>query len=368
MGTIRVANETPNTPPTGTTEIFVDPSTKSLKTKDDAGLVKDYEASNGITSLTGEVLASGTGAVPATLLNSAVISKLLTGFVEGTGTISGTDSILSAIQKLAARRNSAWFAEASDGVVTLTSDFTMPRDMYYDTLTIDPAVTLFMNGFRLFAKNAIINNGIIDRSGNNAIGTAAGAALVIGTLGLSGGGSAGGTNAGVAGLASATSLGGNGGSGGLGSSGAGGAAGIAAQITAAAGGTELFQSALMAQRGQTTTNLTVNGGAGGGSGGGDGAAAGGGSGSGGGVININTRSLTGTGVIRAKGGNGGQPAGGNRGGGGGGGGGCISTVTENDVTMTSLTFDVSGGTGNSGSGTGVSGNNGSAGRIFRVRV
>lgn len=42
---------------------------------------------------------SGTYPNP-TLLNSAVISKVLTGYTSGTGTISATDSILSSIQKL----------------------------------------------------------------------------------------------------------------------------------------------------------------------------------------------------------------------------------------------------------------------------
>lgn len=367
MGTIRVANETPSTPPTGSTEIFVDPATKKLKTKDDAGVVTDYEASNGITALTGEVIASGTGSVAATVSNAAVIAKLLTGFVEGTGTISASDSILSAIQKLAARRNSAWFAEASDGIVTLSSDFTMTRDMYYGTLVINTGVTLYTNGYRLFAKNSIENNGTIDRSGNNAVGTAAGPALVAGTLGIGSAGGAGGTAAGVAGVATSASLGANGGAGGAGSGGAGGGGASAIQVTAVQGGTELFQSAHRAQHGYTVSNVIVAAGAGGGGGGGDGTAGGGGGG-GGGVMVISTRNLFGTGIIKATGGNGAMPAGGNRGGGGGGGGGVIATITENDVTATSLTFNVSGGVGASGAGTGVSGSNGSNGRVVNVRV
>lgn len=55
---------------------------------------------NYITALTGEVTASGPGSVSATVSNAAVIAKVLTGYVSGAGTVSATDSILSAIQKL----------------------------------------------------------------------------------------------------------------------------------------------------------------------------------------------------------------------------------------------------------------------------
>lgn len=51
-------------------------------------------------TLTGEATGSGTGSFAVTLTNSAVISKVLTGYTSGTGTISATDTILQAIQKL----------------------------------------------------------------------------------------------------------------------------------------------------------------------------------------------------------------------------------------------------------------------------
>ncbi|WP_392349056.1 hypothetical protein [uncultured Polaribacter sp.] len=47
--------------------------------------------------LTGEVTSSGNA---TTLTNSAVIGKVLTGFTSGAGTISATDNILQAVQKL----------------------------------------------------------------------------------------------------------------------------------------------------------------------------------------------------------------------------------------------------------------------------
>ena len=57
-------------------------------------------AGNYITALTGEVTASGPGSASATLLNSAVTGKLLTGLnLVGGGTISATDTILQAFGK-----------------------------------------------------------------------------------------------------------------------------------------------------------------------------------------------------------------------------------------------------------------------------
>jgi hypothetical protein len=53
-----------------------------------------------ITSLTGEATGSGAGAASVTLTNSAVIGKVLTGYVSGAGTVAATDSILQAVQKL----------------------------------------------------------------------------------------------------------------------------------------------------------------------------------------------------------------------------------------------------------------------------
>jgi hypothetical protein len=53
------------------------------------------------TNFTGSILGEVTGTQTSTVLsNDAVISKLLTGFVSGAGTLSASDSILTAIQKL----------------------------------------------------------------------------------------------------------------------------------------------------------------------------------------------------------------------------------------------------------------------------
>lgn len=362
-----------STPAPGETVVFVDSVTKKLQSKDDAGLVTDYAAaSSGISSLTGEVTATGPGAAAATVTNSAVISKVLTGLSPTTGTISATDTILQAMNKLANRSESSWFGLASDGIVTISSNTTLVRDMYYQSLTINPSVILSTNGYRIFSVDSIVNNGTIDRSGNNAIANAGGVALAVGTIGLgTAGGAGGGVGAGTAGTNVATSLGGTAGSGGTGAAGAAGNAGVTILLTAVQGGLEAMQSIRMAQVAQTlgTTPTIINGGAGGGGGGGGGvAASGGGGGGGAGVIVISTRSLTGSGLICACGGNGASAPGVNGGGGGAGGGGVIITITENDVTATGLTLSVAPGTVGSGNGTGLSGNAGTVGRIYRLRT
>ena len=370
MARIEIVNQTaPATPSAGETVLYVDSADKLLKSKDDTGAVVNYgSAGVAITALTGEVTASGPGSAAATVSNSAVLSKVLTGLVAGTGNVLATDSILQAFGKLMIKANQGFYPNnMPDGNVTYAADFTLTRDMYYDTMTVNFGATLYTNGFRIFA-NSIVCNGAIDRSGTNATGTAATPALTAGTLGAAGAGGAGGTAAGSAGGASATSLGGAAGAGGLGSGGAGGLAGTKTDNTAANGGLEVFYNANDAKGGRNLAAALITGGAGAGGGGGDGVAGGAG-GAGAGIIVICSKSVTGTGAINAKGGNGFSPiTGGNKGGGGGAGGGVIVIISENDVSLSGLTLSVAGGLGASGTGTGASGANGSNGRIYLVRA
>ena len=64
------------------------------------GTATAFTASNVTTNanLTNEATSSGSNAV--TLTNSAVIGKVITGYVSGAGTVAATDTILQAIQKL----------------------------------------------------------------------------------------------------------------------------------------------------------------------------------------------------------------------------------------------------------------------------
>lgn len=68
---------------------------------DSSGLLSTQAIADAITSLTGEVTATGPGAAVATISNAAVIGKVLTGLnLTGGGTISSTDSILQAFGKI----------------------------------------------------------------------------------------------------------------------------------------------------------------------------------------------------------------------------------------------------------------------------
>ena len=59
-----------------------------------------YLTANQTITLSGEATGSGSTSIAVTLTNSAVIGKVLTGYVSGAGTVAATDTILQAIQKL----------------------------------------------------------------------------------------------------------------------------------------------------------------------------------------------------------------------------------------------------------------------------
>lgn len=78
-----------------------------------------YLTANQLITLSGEASGSGTTAITVTLSNAAVIGKVLTGYTSGAGTISATDTILQAIQKLNGNITSV-----SSGAVTSVSGTT----------------------------------------------------------------------------------------------------------------------------------------------------------------------------------------------------------------------------------------------------
>lgn len=55
---------------------------------------------NAITSLAGDVSATGPGNVTATIAATTVTGKLITGYVSGAGVVAASDTILQAINKL----------------------------------------------------------------------------------------------------------------------------------------------------------------------------------------------------------------------------------------------------------------------------
>ena len=73
-------------------------------------------------TLTGEATGSGTGSFATVLTNSAIIGKVLTGYTSGAGTVSATDNILQAIQKLNGNI-AAIPAGATGGNPTATASF-----------------------------------------------------------------------------------------------------------------------------------------------------------------------------------------------------------------------------------------------------
>lgn len=302
-------------------------------------------------------------------------------FIEGTGigltvaddagsseidvTITNTAPAVPEVEQLAR------YGDGSDGDVTIAVNTTLTRDMYYNNLTINNAITLDPSGWRIFVKNTLTNNGTIARNGAPGVvgaNAAVGATTVGGSpgtgltddgsrpLGGSGTGSAGRNGARVgAGTVSAnapttTGEGGNGGTGGAGENSftgnLGGGTGAAPTITVAkfrTDGVIMNANFLILVSGGM-------GGRGGSSGAGDGVsagAAGGGGGSGGGVIAIWAKTLTNNGTIQCNGAVGGaggntDGAGGAAGGGGGGGGGFIYLYYD---TLTAGTLQVNGGAG-----------------------
>ena len=274
-----------------------------------------------------------------------------------------------------------FFGDGSDGDVTLGSNTTLTRDMFYNNLDLS-TFTLSTAGFRVFVADTLSGSGKIERNGN--AGTAGGsAANTQGSAGgsagsggapLSGGylpGSVAGVNgragqttvsnngvngtAGLAGTADTNTIGGNGAAGGAGgaggngggfnggTAGAAGAAGAATGLAVNSGGARNLSNIIPWRAfpdGASPVGFKGNAGGGGGGGSGSGTNDGtvaappgsggsGGSGSNGGTILVCAKTMTGTFTIEAKGGAGGnggnagtlaQPPSNNGGSGGGGGG------------------------------------------------
>lgn len=278
--------------------------------------------------------------------------------------------------------DNAYFGFGTDGAVTFdgtttvlglapsASAYTLTRDIYLTTGTINTGVTINTGGFRIFASAAsgIANAGTIQNNGQ--VGTAAPSSGFVGVSGGNGGaaGSVGVSNAGGGGGGSASGGGtGNGandpqgftGTGGAGGGGATNAPGAGGPITVVSG--EGYGVAELITARDLSGNRFSGGTGGGGGGSNPGAGGGAGGGGGGGVVWIAAPSITGIGTIQANGGNGGAGnAYGLASGGGGGGGGLVLIFTSTLTTFPG-TIRINGGTGgaqNSGGGAGVSGASG----------
>lgn len=64
--------------------------------------------------------------------------------------------------------NDSIYGQGTDGDAVISSNTTLTADKYYNNLTINSSVTLLTNGFRLFVKGALTNNGYIGVGAVNA--------------------------------------------------------------------------------------------------------------------------------------------------------------------------------------------------------
>jgi hypothetical protein len=253
----------------------------------------------------------------------------------------------------------AVYGDGSDGDLAIAAGTTThTRANYFDDLDIDAGAVLAPDAYITHVKGALTLDGTIRFNGNNSTGFAGGAAPGGNQLGLGGVGGNGNTGAGSNG-AGANCASTSGGAGGAGASGAGGT-GTANAPVAGSGGVRSLHCAVTGYLPSAPTTR-FNYGAGGGGGGGDGVNRGGGGGSGGPGIHVLAKTISGSGAIEAKGGNGRTPTVGNCGGGGGGGGGGIFLVYN---SKTGITTDVSGGVKGNGVGTGANGSDGSTGVVI----
>ncbi len=271
----------------------------------------------------------------------------------------------------------AYFGDGSDGAAAFngstvtgasgTGPYTLTRDVYYTSCTLNASTVVNTAGFRIFCTGTLTfnvsfiqNNGA---AGSGATGGAGGTEAFLGgtvpNTGATAPGSA--STNGNAGPNMATS--GYGGAGGAGGNSAatqtGGAGGTVTPITGVVPRDvpEAALGAVWAYASQVFTS--VQGGGGGGSGATGTTGIAGGGGGGGGVVVVCAETITGLGTITANGGAGGAGTL-NSGSGGGGGGGVVIVVSEVSSGWTGGTSVVGGALGSGGAHNGVAGSSGLA--------
>ena len=329
-----------------------------LVESDQPAIVGNNIAANTITS--GKISVSQLSAISADLGSITAGSITINGGVAAID--SSGNSTFKSIQVGGSTRQYTLndsgifsYGDGSDGDVTISTNTSLSRDMYYQNLTINSGAVVIPNGYRIFCSVSLTmsGNSSITMNGNNASGGTHGAALPAGYFtaapaGNNPGGSVSNSLGGVGG-------GGGGGGGTLGpnhagTSGASGGTATAARVKLIAN----WHLAAMLDISATGSTALFTGGSGGGNGGNGWGAGNGGSGGGAaGIVAIYSKILTiGSGCsITANGGNGSDayPNNVNNGGGGGGGGaGGIIVLVYNSLSQGgSLT--ASGGTGGAGS-------------------
>jgi hypothetical protein len=321
----------------------------------------------------------------------------------------------------------AVYGDGTDGVVSLTSDTVLIRDVNYDILTIGKGVRIFSNGFKIrcrrqcfilgdqFSLATVSNDGSNARNSNGStaeVSSSVPAGTPGGPLGSTGGGGRGGAGMYNGGFPSGSLLHDGGAVGTLvpavdqptnpfyflgGAGGRGGDAqaflsGALTTYTGATGSSGSVQTATLSGlhdffASMTCGNMGLPSGAtgsfvpfAGGGGGGAGACGNSGSigvrprsgwgGGGGGVVYIAARDLIFLGKVTARGGSGGNSF--SRGAGGGGGGGGFAMLVYSSLLLRNSLkdqIDISGGAPGIGfSGSVTPPNSGSAGSFFTYRI
>lgn len=248
---------------------------------------------------------------------------------------------------------SNYFGDGSDGDIIISSDTNLTRDMYYNNLTINSTKTLNANGYTIFVKNTLTNNGTITNSFLSNGGIA-------GTIGLGVGGNGGDTFIGGEGGGSRTSLGGN------------------------SDGNSLdfinnniyflnYFNLLLNKLSLIYFNNKILGGSGGAGGRGGTSTPGVSGGRGRKTLFLLAYSIVGSGNINLSGenGNNGNNVGGYDtagDGSGAGGGGSLVIITKNTFSMTTNLSGGIGGTKGTGYINGIDGENGYSGNVYQIKV
>lgn len=348
-------------------------------------------ASGGSGAPSYRALAAGDLPAATTSAQGAVEFDTTTPAATSTAGATGSAATVPRRDHVHAQTYGGVFGDGSDGSVTFdgtttilgmapVSDvYTLTRDIFCTSVTINSAATIITNGWRIFCTGTVTISGTVQANGNSATsGTnehTAAAGTGTGTLGGGRPGSAGvATGTAATATASAGVATGAPGGGGNGSTGTGGASAGAAPSTGVGWLRTPFAVLATAIFNSSGVNR-VDGGGGGSGGGGDGTNFGGGGGSGGGVVTINAWAVVNNGTISAAGGAGGTPTtvatNAGCGGGGGGAGGLILLYTLSAVTGSGTT-SVAGGAGGTkatnGSGSAANGSSGASGTYLNIVV
>lgn len=79
------------------------------------------------------------------------------------------------------------FGDGQDGDVVFTTDTMLTRDVFFRNLTVNPGVTVFTNGYRVFTHNELTHNGIFSNAGIDGGDAFAGASVTGPDIGGPGG-------------------------------------------------------------------------------------------------------------------------------------------------------------------------------------